>query len=571
MPMQMPNIFSWSIFVFAIAVILLADRFPDKMPFRPSKRIHYSLCLFTLVVGILIRLLRLTTLPSGPTAEEALVTVQAKSLLQTGGFFGIGSFTVQLPQWEGEMNGPLLSILTMPFIALFHINAITVRMPLAIVSCAALPAAYGVGEALAERRGARWMLIIVALSPIFSLTSRLTAAASLSLPLLIIALCFALHAIKHPMLALPACVCFGLLSWVEDLYFILSPLLIVVFSIFQLFRLHDKGRNGRILVLFSAAAVGLLICLPGIMTAYASRVNGDDLRFWFVTCPHLGNRYEAGGLLSEIMASRHPDKTLFTKLWAVLAGGLFQIVMHENISQSYFLPAGMTALWLFSLPFALLGLVSYLSFCTKGKLNAASKLITLLGVTTLMVELIWGSRGILDTGGTTSIWDYMQMFPYTAILTTIGLIRTERRSRAGFASAVTAYGLSFALLSIWLFGGGYARATNVSFPDFTAAAKRAGEIQAVRGIPVASTSRVHPHKAPEEAARMLFLYAADVDMRKAAENLDHYCEIIWPDSLEEPPENEISLVTVQEARGWYWEEEDWDYEVFGRYALIIPK
>ena len=43
------------------------------------------------------------------------------------------------------------------------------RLPLALLSCAAMPAAYGLGEALSGRRAARWMLTIAALCPIFVL------------------------------------------------------------------------------------------------------------------------------------------------------------------------------------------------------------------------------------------------------------------------------------------------------------------------------------------------------------------------------------------------------------------
>ena len=53
-------------------------------------------------------------------------------------------------------------------------NPWTVRLPLALLSCAAMPAAYGLGEAVSGRRAARWMLILYAVCPIFVLEARLT-------------------------------------------------------------------------------------------------------------------------------------------------------------------------------------------------------------------------------------------------------------------------------------------------------------------------------------------------------------------------------------------------------------
>ncbi|MFQ9807075.1 MAG: hypothetical protein ACLR07_12030 [Christensenellales bacterium] len=70
-----------------------------------SDRTHRMVCCAALAVGVLVRLVKLSSLPAGISAEEALVGVQAKSLWQTGGFlFGQG-LTTQLAQWEGRRPG----------------------------------------------------------------------------------------------------------------------------------------------------------------------------------------------------------------------------------------------------------------------------------------------------------------------------------------------------------------------------------------------------------------------------------------------------------------------------------
>ena len=86
-------------------------------------------------------------------------------------------------------------------------------------------------------------------------------------------------------------------------------------------------------------------------------------------------------------------------------------------------------------------------------------------------------------------------------------------------------------------------------------------------MPAAVTSSLYPHRDPEGAARMILLYAQDADMRDP----DAFGEIIWPAAYDEPPADTVCLVTVQEMRAWYWEEEDWDIETYGRYVLMIPK
>ena len=152
-----------------------------------SEKTHRAICGAAIAAGVLVRLARLTSLPAGISAEEALVGVQAKALWQTGGFlFGQG-LTTQLSQWAGETTGPLLAVLTAPFVGLFGMSKLTVRLPLALLSCAAMPAAYGLGEALSGRRAARWMLLIAALCPIFVLEARMTCGSCAALYLLPIA------------------------------------------------------------------------------------------------------------------------------------------------------------------------------------------------------------------------------------------------------------------------------------------------------------------------------------------------------------------------------------------------
>ena len=90
----------------------------------------------------------LGTLPNGPTAEEALVAVQGKTLWQTGHFLGCEHLTTLLPQWSGENAGPFLSILSAPFVGVFGIDAITARIPLVLLSILSMLAMYGIGKEL---------------------------------------------------------------------------------------------------------------------------------------------------------------------------------------------------------------------------------------------------------------------------------------------------------------------------------------------------------------------------------------------------------------------------------------
>ena len=102
----------------AVAILFAAVQRGGDGARTMSEKTHRAICGAAIAAGVLVRLARLTSLPAGISAEEALVGVQAKALWQTGGFlFGQG-LTTQLSQWAGETTGPLLAVLTAPFVGL---------------------------------------------------------------------------------------------------------------------------------------------------------------------------------------------------------------------------------------------------------------------------------------------------------------------------------------------------------------------------------------------------------------------------------------------------------------------
>ena len=210
----------------AVVLVFAAIQQASDGKRQMSDRTHRMVCCAALAVGVLVRLVKLSSLPAGISAEEALVGVQAKSLWQTGGFlFGQG-MTTQLAQWEGETTGPLLAALTAPFVGLFGMNKLTVRLPLALLSCAAMPAAYGLGEAVSGRRAARWMLILYAVCPIFVLEARLTCGSCAALYLLPIALCLLARGISRPVELYIGMVVLALTAYAQNMYFFIAPALI---------------------------------------------------------------------------------------------------------------------------------------------------------------------------------------------------------------------------------------------------------------------------------------------------------------------------------------------------------
>ena len=543
----------------AVAILFAAIQRGGDGVRAMSEKTHRAICWAAVAAGILVRLVRLTSLPAGISAEEALVGVQAKALWQTGGFlFGQG-LTTQLSQWAGETNGPLLAVLTAPFVGLFGLSKLTVRLPLALLSCAAMPAAYGLGEALSGKRAARWMLAIVALCPIFVLEARMTCGSCAALYLLPIALCLIARGITKPAALYPGMIALALTAYAQDMYFFIAPASILACAIIALI-FGRKKRHAAI-----AGAIGLLLCVPAMLTAFVNLTDAEGMTlFGLIRIPRLE------GFEKTYMAENLP---VIDKLWTVLVGGVFQVLRHENIHQAMYTPDGMLALFVFSLPLMALGALALFARWTDGcratgEKAAARAMVAATCAVTLAALVMFGSIGMLNTSGTTGLFDHSALILFDAVLMAAGLCTIERKNLRCAAAMGALMAANFAWLAVQLFGGSYQANTNVYFPGFERMAARAAEIQAETGEKINVTGNIYPHIQPSDGAEMMFLYATDADMRTAEAERGTRYKMIYASEDMQPEADEIYLARANEISNW--DLEGFDYEESEGYALIYP-
>lgn len=543
----------------AVAILFAAVQRGGDGARTMSEKTHRAICGAAIAAGVLVRLVRLTSLPAGISAEEALVGVQAKALWQTGGFlFGQG-LTTQLSQWAGETTGPLLAVLTAPFVGLFGMSKLTVRLPLALLSCAAMPAAYGLGEALSGRRAARWMLLIAALCPIFVLEARMTCGSCAALYLLPIALCLIARGVTKPAALYPGMIVLALTAYAQDMYFFIAPAAILACAIIALI----FGRRKRHAAI--SGAIGLLLCVPAMLTAFVNLTGAEGMTLLgLIRIPRLE------GFEKAFMAE---NWSVGDKLWAVLIGGAFQVLRHENIHQAMYTPDGMLALFMFSLPLMVQGALALFARWTDGRRAAREKaavraMVAATCAVTLAALVMFGSVGTLNTNGTTGLFDHSALILFDAVLMTAGLCTIERKNLQCAAAMVALMAVNFACLAVQLFGGSYQANANVYFPGFEQMAARAAEIQAETGEKINVTGNVYPHIQPSDGAEMMFLYATDADMRTAEAERGTRYETIYVSDDMQPEADQIYLARADEISNW--DLEGFDYEESEGYALIYP-
>ena len=93
--------------------------------------------LIVIIIGILLRILFLNKFPAGLNCDEASVSYNAFSILNTLSDRYGNFLPVYMPAFGGGQS-VLLTYLTIPFVKVFGLNVFATRLPMAIISSISL-------------------------------------------------------------------------------------------------------------------------------------------------------------------------------------------------------------------------------------------------------------------------------------------------------------------------------------------------------------------------------------------------------------------------------------------------
>ena len=560
----MLTIFSLVLLAAACLIVFVSNGPVAELPKEKECRYADVICLAMVVLGCVMRLMALGTLPAGLSPEEALVGVQGKALWQTGGFYPDGQLAAVLPQWSGEMNGPLLAVLTAPFVGLFGISALTVRLPLVLLSIAAIPAAYAVGCMLSGKKAGRFLMAVYALCPYFVLGARMTCGANAALFMLPIAAALLMAGLKRPALLYAGMAALAMTAYSQTMMLVIVPAAVIGAAAVAL--IHGKNRMHALL----AAALGLVLCVPAILTVYVD-LNGLEsttfLGLLEIPSENLFSKNLFVSLAAESNISGQMLRVLI-KCWCTVVGGILQAVWHENISASLFMPDGMLALTVVSVPLILLG-VGTLALRridgerAKPEVAGPRAMMAVLFAVAFTGVTLFGYDGYFNAGGAPGVFDHANLFFFAAVLMTAGWRYMQRRCMVGTRLLSGLLAVCVVWLGVHLFGGAYRENATTYFNSFAEACAYAGEIQEETGARVNVTTTVYPHVQPDAAAKVMYLYATNADMREEQNFTDMYAPgVEWVDP------SEIYVAQVNDIAYWDWG--DMNYEEFGDYLVISP-
>lgn len=151
------------------------------------------------VVAALLRLVHLGSVPPAPSLDEVSIGYNAYSIMVTGKDEYGNSFPLLLRAYD-DFRPALYVYLTIPFVAVFGLTAVAVRLPAFFLSLITLWATYQIGvlvgkKYLGTRAIGELALAILAISPWHIYLSRLGHEANLGLTLAVLGLYFLLRAV----------------------------------------------------------------------------------------------------------------------------------------------------------------------------------------------------------------------------------------------------------------------------------------------------------------------------------------------------------------------------------------
>jgi len=158
---------------------------------------NYKLTIFTLlIVGVLIRTVFINIYPNGLNQDEASAGYEAFSILNYGIDRNGKSFPVHFIAWGSGQNA-LYSYLSIPFIYFFGLNELSIRLPMALLSCASLFLYYSIVKETGNRKFTLISFLLFTIAPWHIMKSRWSLESNIFPDIVLICLFFLLKLVKQ--------------------------------------------------------------------------------------------------------------------------------------------------------------------------------------------------------------------------------------------------------------------------------------------------------------------------------------------------------------------------------------
>lgn len=309
-----------------------------------SGRTHLALFITTVFVAVAVRIYQFGSVPGGFNQDGAMAAVDANALANYGtDRYGM-HLPVHLTAWGYGQMSALLSYILVPFIKLFGFSPLVLRLPQLLVSIAGLICLYLFIRDVFGKNMGLVVLMFAAVNPWHILQSRWILDCNLYPHFFVIGIYILYKGLCRRMYLFLSMVFFGLCMYCYGVSIYTMPVFLLSVCIYLL--LIKKVNFVDVLL---CALIYLLVAGPFILVMMINFFQWNTIETPFFTLPYFSDSVRSNDILffSEDVISQLVQN--------------FKSLMNVTILQVKDLPwndiQGFGTMYLFSMPFALLGIV----------------------------------------------------------------------------------------------------------------------------------------------------------------------------------------------------------------------
>ncbi len=304
------------------------------------------LIILILIVGMLIRIIGIADMPNALNCDEASAGYEAFSILNYSIDRNGNKLPAFLVAWGGGQNA-LLTYLMIPFIKIFGLNTLSVRLPMAILGCISLVIMYLLLKKISNKKMATIGLAFFAICPWHIMKSRWGLESNLFPDLILIFTYLLVKGLedKNKILYYLAFAIAGISAYSYGTSYYFLP----VFLIPVLIILVKKQKITMKQAITSIIIVGI-VSMPIILYVIINTLGLEQINLSFVTIPKLEvNRYKK---LTSIFSSSFFSSSIsnFKQSMKIL------ITQTDGLPWNNIEPFG--TIYIFSIFFTIIGIIN---------------------------------------------------------------------------------------------------------------------------------------------------------------------------------------------------------------------
>ena len=339
-----------------------------------NKIVRYSL-IALIAIFVFLRIYGFGEYPGGVNQDGAMAAVDAKALAD----YGTDRFGTKLPAhlyaWGYGQMSSLMSYCMVPFIKLFGLNVVTMRLPILLASLMGIAAFFFLFKKLFSQEAALIAALLVAINPWHYMQSRWALDCNMFPHMFIIGLMFLVYGINKKRYVYISMIFFALCMYSYGVAFYMVPLFLLAAAVVLLLMKHIKiGQTVLAIVIYFA------VSLPIYITMLINAKGWDTISLPFVTMQYFPDSVRTNDML---FFSDNPGSQLFMNIKTTI-----NLVLLQKPDLTWNAIDAFGTIYLCSVPLVFMGFVICLYKCIKEKESEKRAVYLLLVIYSVCAALV---------------------------------------------------------------------------------------------------------------------------------------------------------------------------------------